>query len=75
MAGKSNTAIFQDDGEIYFRELEIEAIKQAAAGEKKVIACGAGRFEHSQYRPLEKKRGCHQPISQSRNHTETDFCG
>jgi shikimate kinase len=42
MAGKSIPAIFQDDGEIYFRELEIEAIKQAAAGEKKVIACGGG---------------------------------
>ena len=42
MAGKSIPDIFQDDGEIYFRELEIEAIKKAAAGKKQVIACGGG---------------------------------
>ena len=33
MAGKSIPAIFKDDGEIYFRELEIAAVKQAAAGD------------------------------------------
>ena len=42
MAGKSIPDIFRDDGEIYFRELEIKAIKKAAAGEKRVIACGGG---------------------------------
>jgi len=42
MAGKSIPAIFKDDGEIYFRELEIAAVKQAAAGEKQVVACGGG---------------------------------
>ena len=42
MAGKSIPDIFEDDGEIYFRELEIAAVKQAAAGEKQVIACGGG---------------------------------
>ena len=42
MAGKSIPDIFRDDGEIYFRELEIKAIKKAAAGEKQVIACGGG---------------------------------
>ena len=31
-----------DEGEIYFRELEIEAIKQTAARKKQVIACGGG---------------------------------
>jgi len=41
-AGKSVAAIFQDDGEIAFRELEIAAIKQVAQGEKQVIACGGG---------------------------------
>ena len=41
-AGKTISDIFSNDGEIYFRELEIEAIKQAAAGEKQVIACGGG---------------------------------
>ena len=42
MSGKSIPAIFHDDGEIRFRELEIEAVKKAAAGEKQVIACGGG---------------------------------
>ncbi len=42
MAGKSISDIFRDDGEITFRELEIEAIKKAAAGKKQVIACGGG---------------------------------
>jgi shikimate kinase len=42
MAGKSISDIFKDSGEIYFRELEIGAIKQAAAGKKQVIACGGG---------------------------------
>ena len=42
MTGKSIADIFQHRGEIYFRELEIEAIKKAAAGEKQVIACGGG---------------------------------
>ena len=42
MAGKPIPDIFRDNGEIYFRELEIKAIKKAAAGEKRVIACGGG---------------------------------
>ena len=42
MAGKTIPQIFNNDGEIVFRELEIEAIKKAAAGEKQVIACGGG---------------------------------
>ena len=42
MAGKPIPDIFKNDGEIRFRELEIEAIKQAAAGNKQVIACGGG---------------------------------
>ncbi len=42
MSGKSIPAIFHDDGEIRFRELEIEAVRKAAAGEKLVIACGGG---------------------------------
>ena len=41
-AGKTIPDIFKDYGEINFRELEIEAVKQAAAGEKQVIACGGG---------------------------------
>ena len=42
IAGKTIPDIFKDNGEIYFRELEIKAIKKAAAGEKQVIACGGG---------------------------------
>jgi len=42
LAGKSIPDIFRQDGEIAFRELEIQAIKQVARGRKRVIACGGG---------------------------------
>jgi len=42
MAGKTTPDVFQQDGEIAFRELEIEAIKQVARGRRQVIACGGG---------------------------------
>lgn len=41
-AGKSITRIFAEDGEIYFRELEIAATKDVAAEENQVIATGGG---------------------------------
>ena len=41
-AGKTISQIFSNDGEIVFRELEIAAIKKAAAMEKQIIACGGG---------------------------------
>ena len=41
-AGKSIPDIFRQDGEIAFRELEIEVTKQVAGKKKLVIACGGG---------------------------------
>jgi len=41
-AGKSVSDIFQQDGEIAFRELEIEAAKDVVRDENLVIACGGG---------------------------------
>jgi shikimate kinase len=41
-AGKSITEIFQQDGEIAFRELEIEVTKEVAKGKNLIIACGGG---------------------------------
>ena len=41
-AGKSITQIFEQDGEIAFRELEIEVTKAVAATKNAVIACGGG---------------------------------
>jgi shikimate kinase len=41
-AGKSIPAIFQQDGEIRFRELEIEAAQEVASKKNAVIACGGG---------------------------------
>ena len=41
-AGKSIADIFRDDGEIHFRELEIEVVKEAASLKNTVIACGGG---------------------------------
>jgi shikimate kinase len=41
-AGKSITEIFSQDGEIAFRELEIEVTKDISCGRNLVIACGGG---------------------------------
>jgi shikimate kinase len=41
-AGKSIPDIFRDEGEIRFRELEIEATCEVAAKKNSVIACGGG---------------------------------
>jgi shikimate kinase len=41
-AGKSIPQIFREDGEIAFRELEIEVIKEVADRENQIIDCGGG---------------------------------
>jgi len=41
-AGKSIPEIFQQDGEIAFREIEIEVVKEVSRGKNLVIACGGG---------------------------------
>ena len=41
-AGKSIPDIFRQDGEIAFRELEIETTREVAEGNNQVIACGGG---------------------------------
>ncbi|MFQ6122416.1 MAG: shikimate kinase [Dehalococcoidales bacterium] len=41
-AGKTIPEIFQQDGEIVFRELEIEVAKEVSQRENVVIACGGG---------------------------------
>jgi len=41
-AGKSIPEIFQQDGEIIFRELEIEVTRELAGRKNLVIACGGG---------------------------------
>ncbi len=40
--GKSIAEIFEQDGEIAFRELEIELTKEVSAKKNQVIACGGG---------------------------------
>ncbi len=40
--GKTIARIFQEEGEIAFRELEIGIIKELAAGANQLIACGGG---------------------------------
>jgi shikimate kinase len=42
MAGKPIPDIFEQDGEITFRELEIKATKKVAQRSRQVIACGGG---------------------------------
>ena len=41
-AGKSIPEIFEQDGEIAFREREIEATKEVSKSKNSVIACGGG---------------------------------
>jgi shikimate kinase len=41
-AGKSISDIFKQDGEIVFREFEIEVVKAVAGTKNAVIACGGG---------------------------------
>jgi len=41
-AGKTIPEIFQQDGEVAFRELEIEIARQVSGKENTVIACGGG---------------------------------
>jgi shikimate kinase len=41
-AGKSISRIFAEEGEIAFREKEIETIKEIAARKDQVISCGGG---------------------------------
>ena len=41
-AGKPIPEIFQQDGEVAFRELEIEITKEVSGNKKQVIACGGG---------------------------------
>ncbi len=41
-AGKTIPKIFEQDGEVTFRELEIEVTKEVAERKKVVIACGGG---------------------------------
>ena len=41
-AGKSIPDVFQQDGEIAFRELEIEATKEVSRAKNLVIGCGGG---------------------------------
>ena len=41
-AGKTIPEIFQEDGEVRFRELEIEVAKELSGKKNAVIACGGG---------------------------------
>ncbi len=41
-AGKPIPVIFRQDGEIAFRELEIEVAREVSAGTNLVVACGGG---------------------------------
>ena len=42
IAGKSIPSIFEDDGEIVFREFEIQTCKKLSEKENTVISCGGG---------------------------------
>ena len=45
--GKSISRIFSEDGEVYFRELEYETIKEVCKGNKLVVALGGGAVVES----------------------------
>ena len=56
-AGKSISAIFAEDGEPHFRELESDALAKAAAYERAVIATGAGIVERPENGELMRRAG------------------
>jgi len=41
-AGKPISEIFEQDGEVAFRELEIKVTKEVAKNKNQIIACGVG---------------------------------
>ncbi len=56
-AGKSIPDIFADEGELHFRDLEREALEQACARERTVIATGGGAILERENRELMRERG------------------
>lgn len=57
MAGKPIPDIFADDGEPHFRDLEQDALAQACARERTVIATGGGAILLDENRELMQRRG------------------
>ena len=56
MAGKAIPAIFNDEGEARFRELEQRALRDALAGDGKVVAVGGGTLVDDASRTLAMAR-------------------
>lgn len=54
---KSISAIFNEFGENYFRNLEKEFIKNIASSKNTVLSLGGGAFENTETQTLLKKRG------------------
>lgn len=57
MAGKPIQKIFEEDGELAFRQMEIEACRQVAEPADRVIACGGGALEDEGNRALMEAGG------------------
>ena len=55
--GKSISRIFSEDGEVYFRELEYECIKEVCKGKKSVVALGGGAIVESRNLDLVCQKG------------------
>ncbi len=73
-AGKTIPAIFKEDGEIAFREFEIEAIKEVSKERNAVIACG-GRccLKQNKHRPAKKGSGNRLPHCITPGNTRADI--
>ena len=55
--GKSISRIFSEDGEVYFRKLESECIKEVCKGNKLVVALGGGAVVESRNLDLVCQKG------------------
>src|SRR5215210_423044 len=53
-AGKTIREIFETDGEEWFRELEVEAVREACSREDHIIALGGGAVLRAENRTLLK---------------------
>ncbi|MBI2863564.1 MAG: 3-dehydroquinate synthase [Chloroflexi bacterium] len=56
MAGKPIPAIFAEDGEDHFRELEHQAITEALEGRQRIVATGGGAILREENRELMEER-------------------
>jgi Shikimate kinase len=55
--GKMITQIFEEQGEVYFRELETSLLDEIQQGTGKIVSCGGGVILHEKNQRIMKEKG------------------